>query len=68
MTGECDLFKPPGLVDTKFLVRCGIHTEGEIGRREGYVVFELESIWTLGFYHVLYVPRLRANVLSLSAL
>ena len=43
MTVERDLFQPPGSVATRCLVRCGIHTEGAVGRREGLVVFELES-------------------------
>ena len=68
MTRECDLFQPPKLVDTRCLVRCGIHTEGLVGIREGSIVFELESEWTLSFHHVLYVPHLRVNVLSLSSL
>ena len=65
---EHDLFQPSGLMATIFLVRCAIHTEGAVGRREGFVVFELESRWTLAFHHVLYVPRLRANVLLVSSL
>jgi hypothetical protein len=68
MTGECNLFQPPTLVATRCLVRCRNHIEGTVGRREGSVVFELESEWTLVFHHVLYVPHLRVNVLSILAL
>ena len=67
MTRECDLFQPPRLVSTIFLVRCEIHIE-EVIRREGSIVIELESGWTLAFHHVLYFPHLRVNVLSVSAL
>ena len=49
-------------------MRCGIQIEGTIGRREGSVVLELEPRWTPAFHHVLYVPRLRENVLSVSSL
>ena len=68
MTRECDLFQPLGSLATRCLVRCGIHTEGVVDRREGSVVFELDSRWTLSFHHVLYVPCLRQNVLSVSSL
>ena len=49
-------------------MRCGIQTEGTIGRRESSVVLELEPRWTPSFNHVLYVPHLRENVLSVSSL
>ena len=68
MTRECDLFQPPGSVATRCLVRCGIHREGEAGKINDYFVFELESGWNLYFHHVLYVPHLRENVLSVSIL
>ena len=66
MTRECDLFQPPRSMDTKFLVKCGIHIEGAIARRDGSVVIELELGWTLAFHHVLFVPLLRETMLSFS--
>jgi hypothetical protein len=68
MIGECDLFQPPGSMATTCLVRCGIHTEGEDGRREGSVVFNLQFGWTVSFHHVLYFHCLRLHVFSVSTL
>ena len=68
ITRECDIFQPPRSVANRLLVRCGIHIEGELNRRGGSIVFVLESGWTLTFHHVLYVPHLILNVLSISSL
>ena len=67
MTGECDLFQPSGSIAIRCLVRCEIHIE-EVIRREGSVVIELESGWTLAFHHVIYVTLISANVLLVSSL
>ena len=64
MTIYCDLFQPHSAFPMSSLVRCGVHTNAVVGRREGAVNLELESGWSLAFRGVLYVPILRVSLLS----
>ena len=65
---DCDLFLLLGALPTRSLVRCRVHTSEVEGRREGAMVLELESRWTLAFIGLLYVPNLRVILLSVSSL
>ena len=62
------MFQPPSAFPTRILVRCGVHTSVVVVNREGEVVLELESGWTLAFRGVFYVPGLRVSLLSIYSL
>ena len=68
MTRDCDLFQPPSAFPIRSLKKCGVNTSVVVGRREGSMVLELESGWTLEFRGVLYIPSLRVILISVSSL
>jgi hypothetical protein len=66
MTGMRSIFLTFSEIDTDFYVGSGLTPDKQV-RGVGYVRFQLESGGFLGIEHMLYVPDLKVNLLSVSS-
>jgi hypothetical protein len=66
MTGMRSIFLTFSEIDTDFYVGSGTNTRQAI-KGYGYVRFQLESGGFMGIEHMLYVPYLKVNLLSVAA-